>query len=114
MQPLAKDVWHLGEPIADGGRGEKIYEYSEALSGETSDRPLEGRPGNNKNPLIGSLSSAATPSRARRFAIPLIATRRGSHSPMPPPAVCRLPTTISRPCSLMAPSIRGSAVSSHR
>ena len=45
MQPLAKDVWHLGEPIADGGRGEKIYENLEALSGEASDRPLEGRPG---------------------------------------------------------------------
>src|SRR5215472_9036480 len=39
-----------------------------------------------KNPLIGSLSSAGTTIRARRPAIPLIVTRRRSHSPTPPPA----------------------------
>jgi hypothetical protein len=66
MQPLAKDVWHLGEPIADGGRGEKIYENLEALSGEASDRPLEGRPGNNKKSAhrVAELGSNAEPGEA--------------------------------------------------
>src|SRR5215469_3347609 len=48
VQPLAKQVWDLGEPVWHRSRGEEIDKNLKALAGEASGGSFEGRPGNQK------------------------------------------------------------------
>src|SRR5215469_9045193 len=48
VQPLAKQVWDLSEPVWHRSRGEEIDKNLKALAGETSGGSFEGRPRNQK------------------------------------------------------------------
>jgi len=65
-----------------------------------------------KKPLIGSVNPAGTSGRLNRVAHRLVKARMPSHSPMLPPAMYRLPTTMSYPPCNKTLSMSGSNRSS--